>query len=60
MIKWIYVDNKAIDGTRPVVSDMSITGQYLSIEIKDLAVKDLGIRIRLQDIKQILEQDTNG
>lgn len=60
MIKWIYVDNKAIDATRPVMADIDITDRFLTIEIKDNAVRDLGFRIKLEDIKQLLEHNTNG
>ena len=60
MIKWIYADNYAIDGTRPVRADLYITGQFLTIEIKDNAVRDLGFRIKLEDIKQLSEHNTNG
>lgn len=60
MYKWIYADNYAIDGTRPVRADLDITGQFLTIEIKDNAVRDLGFRIKLEDIKQLLEHNTNG
>ena len=60
MIKWIYADNYAIDGTRPVKADIDITGQFLQIEIKDNAVRDLGFRIKLEDIIQLLERINNG
>lgn len=60
MIKWIYVDNKAIDGTRPVMADIDTTDRFLTIDILDTAVKDLGFRIKLEDIKQLLEHNTNG
>lgn len=60
MIKWIYADNYAIDGTLPVMADIDITDRFLTIEIKDSAVRDLGFRIKLEDIKELLEQDTNG
>lgn len=60
MYKWIYADNYAIDGTRPVRADLDITGQFLTIEIKDNAVRDLGFRIKLEDIKHLLEHNTNG
>lgn len=60
MDKWIYVDNKAIDATRPVKADIDITDRFLMIDIMDEAVKDLGFRISLSDIKQLLEQVNNG
>ena len=60
MIKWIYVDNKAIDGTLPVMADIDTTDRFLTIDIQDTAVKDLGFRIELADVKEILEQTNNG